>query len=481
MISEFVREQNRFTQDELLRLLHCSDERSLSIIRKLKEFGVLKAVKASEVQRDRSELLEEEIEVTDVEMHENEFFYVFTFVGIIVIAGIVLKCYPKYLANGSSPKEELHQVLKVIEKSNAKEQSVRLFYDIGEFKSFNLLAILLFILQDYYEYGLYRNTEEIIESNGSGEVLWDKTINDTFMILSENRPYYTEIQTRKRIEDSHDFFKRLHECIVTKASRELQDADLLDIFGLSEVELTDDSLDSFGDKEYILYRIEKELNEQFNTRKQLVLKAVFAYIAHNGSLLDTESFSLFGTNSFSRVWEIVCAEILDNKLYHQLGSIELPTALQPGYASDVQLYDLIEKPLWTATSMTAADTLIPDIITITKSQEGFQFIIFDAKYYTPQLKPNRVPKRQPGIEAVTKQYLYQLAYQKFIKKHGFCSVRNCFLLPTASKKIVDGGEVKLQMLAELGLQNIIVRFIPAGLAYDCYLSGEKLDINSLVL
>ena len=52
MISAFLREQKRYTQIELCDKLNCSEEEVVSIIRKLKEFGILKAVKASETQRD---------------------------------------------------------------------------------------------------------------------------------------------------------------------------------------------------------------------------------------------------------------------------------------------------------------------------------------------------------------------------------------------------------------------------------------------
>ena len=118
-----------------------------------------------------------------------------------------------------------------------------MFNDSSESSSFNLLAVLLFILQDYFENGTYTNTEDIIECNGSGEILWDKTINETFTLLSENRPYYIELQTRKRITNDFDYFKRLHECIVTKASKELQDAELLNLFEITGVDLTDEELD----------------------------------------------------------------------------------------------------------------------------------------------------------------------------------------------------------------------------------------------
>lgn len=477
MISEFVREQRRYSQKDLCRILRCSEEKAVPLIRKLKEFGVLKVVKASDIQRDMSDLMNEDIEVADVEVGEDENLYVFAFVGVIVVAGRVLKCYPKYLLHVEQPKEELRQVLKVLEKYNTKEQIVRMFTDSSENSAFNLLAVFLFLLQDYYENGVYSNTEDIIESNGSGEILWDKTINETFTLLSNSRPYYIDLLTKKRVADDYGYFKRLHECILTRVSEELKDAELLDIFEITGVDLTDEELDDFGEDEYILYRIEKELSTQFNTRKQLLLKTIYAYIAHSGSLYDTDCLSFFGTNSFNLVWEGICADVMDNQLDVRLGALQLPLPLKPEYNRRRKLIELIEKPLWSATGKTAADTLIPDLVSIT----GRQFIIFDAKYYNTQLEPGNAPKGQPGIEAVTKQYLYQLAYQKFINDHGFSEVKNCFLMPTENKEIEDHGEVSMSMLSSLGLQNIKVRFLPAEMVYDHYLSGRKMDISILEL
>lgn len=338
MISEFVREQKRYTQKDLCHKLKCSEEQVVPLIRKLKEFGVLKAVKASDVQKNMADLLDQDIEVADVEVGENEYLYVFTFVGVIVVAGRVLKCYPKYLLHANEPTHELQQVMKVLEKYNSKEQIVRMFNDSSESSSFNLLAVLLFLLQDYFENNVYSNTEEIIECNGFGEILWDKTINETFTMLSDNRPYYVELQTRKRVTNDFDYFKRLHECVLTMASTELKDAKLLDLFEMDEVNLTDEELDDFGDKEYILYKIEKELNIQFNTRKQLVLKTMYAYIYRRGSLFDIDCLSLFGTNSFNLVWEKICADIMDNQLDVPLGAIKLPVPLKDGYDRKKKTY-----------------------------------------------------------------------------------------------------------------------------------------------
>ena len=481
MISGFFQELKRYTQPEMCNILGCTPEKLVSLIRILKNYGFLKTVKYDSIQRDSDELTEEEEEIAEILLDDNEYYYVFTFVGVITVHGCVFKCYPKYLRNEDDYREKLKTVLKVLEKYNSKNQIVRMFNDTNDGRSFNILAVLLFLLNNYFENGSYSNTKDIIENNGSGEILWDKTINETFMYLSNNRPYYTELQTRKRVNDDYDYFKRLHECIITKASKELEEADLLDLFEMSGADLSDEEIDDFGDKEYILYRIEKELNVQFNTYKQIILKTIYAYVDRNQRMTDSEGLSMFGTNSFNLVWEDICKDILNNRLEETIGMLPLPVPLKPGYDRTKKLIDLIEKPFWSATGKEAEKTLIPDLITISGSGENCDFIIFDAKYYTAVLVEGHTPKKQPGIESVTKQYLYQLAYQKFISDHCFAHVRNCFLLPTSYPGITDNGEVSMKMLENLGLENIKVRFVSADLAYSHYLNGTLMNVEDLNL
>lgn len=187
---------------------------------------------------------------------------------------------------------------------------------------------------------------------------------------------------------------------------------------------------------------------------------------------------MFGTNSFNLVWEKVCAEILDNKLKCQLKDLTLPpkkTSIELN-PNDL-LINLIEKPYWTITGKEASDTLIPDLIAI----NGSQFLIFDAKYYTPKLEPNQKPEHHPGIESVTKQYLYQLAYKDFIKAYEFTDIKNCFLMPTEKEDVQNMGTVTMKMFRDLNLTDIEVRYIPATTAYRYYLSGTTMDINELKL
>ena len=83
----------------------------------------------------------------------------------------------------------MKQIMRVLEKYNSKEQVIKLYNESDDGGSFNLLAVMLYLLQDYYDNGIYANDVEIVEANGTGEILWDRTINETFSYISNNRPY----------------------------------------------------------------------------------------------------------------------------------------------------------------------------------------------------------------------------------------------------------------------------------------------------
>lgn len=494
MISEFIREQKRYTRDKLKNIFACSDADIVRIIKKLKSYGVLKVVKCSDEQLNMSDLIEEEVEVIDEDNTEKKYLYVFTFVGIIIIEGRVLKCYPKYLFKTEKPTEELKQVLKVLQKYNSKEQIIKMYNDGGNVTSFNRLAVIVNLLNDYFENGIYSNTQDIIETNGMGEIHWDRTINNTYPILRNEHPYYVELQTKRRINDEEDFFQRLHECILTTCSNELKDADLLELLDIEAVELTEEKLSDFAEDDYILYRLEKEMNVQFNTRKQLVLKTIEALILNKGTVDDNNSFSIYGTNSFNLVWEKVCADVFDDQLHTVIENLNIGyVAIPPNatYTAKDELLSVVGKPKWqgyledgSVFEKEADKTLIPDLISVYRNEGKCDFIIFDAKYYTLQLERQVPLQGHPGIGDVTKQYLYQLAYRDFVNANNFSKVRNCFLMPTEEEGkdgVIKKGAVKLDMLDALGLEQIQVRQLSARRMYAYYLSRQKLDIGLLEL
>lgn len=490
MISKYVKEQKRYTQEELRKIFECNIDETVQIIRKLKEYGIVKNVKKSDRQSMLSDLVEEDVRVTDIESGERELYYVFSFVGVIVVYGRVLKCYPKYINSSDNPIIQMKQILRVLEKYNSKEQVIKLYNESDDGGSFNLLAVMLYLLQDYYDNGIYTNDVDVVETNGTGEILWDRTINETFSYISNNRPYYTELQTKKRVSDEYDFIRRLHACILTKFSKELEESDLPELFNIATVELSEEQLDDLGDDDYILYRIQNELNVQYNTRKQLVLKAMYAYIAQKASFNNIDSFSIYGTNSFNLVWEKVCAQNFGNVLDSKLS--ELPLGVCDDYkdSKDNTLIEIIDKPVWHRTlgdiSDGKSDTLRPDLISIYECGDSgeYCFGIYDAKYYSIDFHRNVSGYRvigQPGVGDVTKQYLYQLAYDDFITKQGYKYVQNMFFCPDeAGDK--EYGWVQMDMLHQIGnkkLENVAVVKLCASEMYDLYLVNRTVSEDDM--
>lgn len=488
IVSSYVREQKRYTKNELKSIFSFDEAGVEKFIKSLKAYGVLKSVKNNTAQLEMSDLLDEDIEITDETAESGDCLYVFTYVGVITSGSRVIKVYPKYLLSQKEPLAEMKQIIKVLERySNSEEQIINIFNGDGENRSFNILAVILFLLNDYYEYGIYTNSEDIIEINGEGEILWGKTIDESFAMIEDNRPYYMEFYTGKTVEDDMDYFKRLHECVLTECSKQLHDAQLDDLFGMDALALSEETLLDFGDRDYILERLHKELNIQFNTRRQILLKTIYTYISQDRRMLEeNDGISMFGTTAYHAVWEKVCATVFDNKLSTTLGQLKMAVPLADEFKdrSSETLISIIEKPKWKGIDMEevdATDTLIPDLISIPQINGADYFLIFDAKYYNIQLEKGKSLRGNPGVGDVTKQYLYQLAYKDFIKAHNISVVKNCFLMPTEKNVIIKKGIVRMPMLEALGLENIQIRLIPASMLYERYLAKGKMNMGLLDL
>lgn len=483
IISKYVREQKRYSKNDLIDLFKFDEPSFIEFVKKLKFTGILKLVNKTTVEKESTDL-NEDIEVFDINLNNDSYFYVFTFVGVLSIGNIVIKSFPKYLLSKNEPYDEMKEIIKVLNKYDSEEHIINLYNGSDNQKEFNLLSVCLYIINDYFDNGIYTTEQEIIETNGEGEILWDNTINETFALIIRNKPYYVELQTKNINNDELDYIVRLHKYIITDCCKKLKKSELLDLFDIPYLNLSDDDLYSFGDKEYIIRRLQKEINIQFVTRKQILIKTFCIYLENTKSFKENLGFSMFGTNSFYAVWEKACAQVFDNQLSIPIGRLNLNVDLHKDYKQKKNkiLLDIIGKPIWRAfdsnKSYEVSHTLIPDLISIYSLNEDMCFGIFDAKYYNVILNKKTL-QNQPGIGDVTKQYLYQLAYNDFIKKHGFKHVKNAFLMPGENEQSILLGEARLDMLHGLSnppLINIAVVKLSARKVFNCYLNNEKLDI-----
>ena len=122
--SILIREQKRYSLFDLVKIFDLSEQEIKILLKKLKLYNIVKTVKNRIRQKQSFELLDDEIENTEVLSDNNEYLYVFTYVGVVIVSGLVIKCYPKYIFNNNDPIKELKLVLKVIEKFNKNEQII---------------------------------------------------------------------------------------------------------------------------------------------------------------------------------------------------------------------------------------------------------------------------------------------------------------------------------------------------------------------
>lgn len=184
---------------------------------------------------------------------------------------------------------------------------------------------------------------------------------------------------------------------------------------------------AFGDIFQLLDRIQRELDIQFNDRKKILLKTMYTYISHRKAFETGLGISMFGTNSFNLVWERVCAYVFDNQLNVKLNELKQIPNSDYFDTESKTLIEVIERPKWrykgTNYLVEQSKTLTPDLISIYPYKDNFCFAILDAKYYLIKLTKHSI-EGNPGVGDVTKQYLYQLAYQDFIDKSGFKYIQN---------------------------------------------------------
>lgn len=468
---QILKELKPYSLFELENMFNVDEDEVRNILKSLSLMNIVKKLSKDTSKVELEELLDiESLEELNAQMESD--IYVFKYVGILMVGEICLIIYPKYsdryLSDQTNNFKMLKQIISVIRKYQSKEQKIGLGEGI-DLSNFNLLSITLELLNSYYEHGLYQNDRQIIEVNGGGEILWEKTINENTAYFSNGVPVYLDTFTINQESNEQDFFRRLHAFIITEACNRLKD--ILSILDIECLNLISERIESFGSTEFIVYRLNQELSNQFITHKQNILKLMKRYIEEDSSKNVSDTMSFVGTNSFNLVWEDVCSVVMDdciNKSIKELGLSYSKNKKQSALVADV-----IAKPMWkheeSGKVHKAKKTLVPDIITI----KGNQLSIYDAKYYKIKLDDKEV-KSQPGVGDITKQYLYELAFKEFAQENELSINANAFLMPTDGDKEIRLGTASMEIFHNLGdinLHDIEVILKPCEEMYRKYLNS----------
>lgn len=454
---------------DLQNEFHMSEEELKNILKSLSLMSIVKKLSKDVSKVELEELLEtDSLEKLNTELEGN--MYVFKYVGMLVIGNVCLLIYPKYavsyLNDSINNFQKLKQLISVIRKYQSKEQKIG-FSSQVDVDNFNLLSIALELIYSYYDHGLYSNDKQIIEQNGCGEILWEKTINESTAYFSNGLPIYLDTFTVNQENNEQDYFRRLHAFILSEVCKKLKD--ILRILDIDTINISSEKRENFGNSEYILYRINQELSSQFFTFKQNILNLLKKYIEEESGKNSSTNISFIGTNSFNLVWEDVCSEVMDDCINKSIKELGLSYSKNPKQSALIS--DVIAKPKWkhnvSGNVHIANKTLIPDIVTI----NGDKLSIYDAKYYKIKLDDKGVDK-QPGVGDITKQYLYELAYKDFAKENNLVIDSNAFLMPTDGKEEKKVGTASMDIFYGLGdirLHDIDVILKPCEEMYEIYL------------
>ena len=418
-----------------------------------------------------------EFKKLDVVKYSDDVFK-FEYVGVIIFEDDVLYCYPKYFPEKKDVDDEFKEIIEVIKKFNKQRNNK--FYQLDEYEnsSYSLISLMLFFIEDYYENGIYTKTQNILEINGNGEIDWNRTVNEAYPIIQKGKPYYTELQTRHHQNDLVNYFRVLHKCIITYCSNYLQYYDLLDLFDLNPVELSQKSLfTDFGDIEFIKDKIQKELNIEFNTSKRTLLKAMYSFFSQD-NLTRENSLKLYGSNEYYYIWEKMCSEIFNDNLDDTLGDLFKDKLNEEKFSPDCKLNDLIDQPVFYFDGNSEKfSRLIPDSIIFDENDN--QLIILDGKYRN--IYKTKKIEDTLSLYDVNKQFLYEFAYSNLIEDQKIENVKNALLFPTYGEKVENRGYIESSMFSEIGLKNIQIILLPAKEVTQCYLEGGEKLISWLEL
>lgn len=442
-------------------------------------FKIKTSTTRDEEIKENSFLLEDE-EIIKEEKY-SEYLYYTEYVGLIVVNSYVLKIYPKYFLNAEDiPNDSFKDVIKVLKKYKSLFQNSDIFNDISLPKKYREFAVELSVMTDYLKEGIYEDNHRVIEKNGNGEILWDRTINDNIPYLVDKTPYYLETVTRRNYKNSRNYFKLLHEAIITNCFRKFNKMGLLGVFSMPNIFISEKKLSDFGSLSEILYNIENELNIQFSSRRKTILNLMYIYVAKKDSLYKVDEIGIYATRKFENVWEKALKDVLDTD-YNKTLKTMLGSMNEKSYESFelATLDSIIDKPIWNINGNNiSAETYVLDILKISKDKKILN--IYDAKYYVPKISEDKSKiTHQPGIQDISKQFFYELEYKKLIERSYITEIQNYFLLPKTQDKNPEIN-ISMEMFKRIGVGKINVLFLDPKKVFSAYLDNRIVDVKDLI-
>lgn len=274
------------------------------------------------------------------------------------------------------------------------------------------LASAQILLEDYVKHGIYSSRQEVIRDGAEGDIDWVETIERSPVTLQKGRPIYTTMYVNDQRLNLETEVSRIHRAVLVNILGRLQHCDPLNALGLPRPNLhSEHDLSALGPVPRLSAILSAELNSQFEDRRIRLLQTLIRYLQYEADGSTHTARTFIGTASFHIVWELACAWFFQDQFATRGLRTRAPVW---SYVTDYAPGGLV--------NISGGGTLLPDVVT---TEAGGVYVL-DAKYYTPDFLPETL-SHQPGVQDLTKQYLYVVAIQEHFP--GKAVLGNGLVLP----------------------------------------------------
>lgn len=255
---------------------------------------------------------------------------------------------------------------------------------------------ILWLLNDYIQHGIFKETTFNYKKSKFGKIDWSKTIKSMPIYYSNNNFIYLDFIVKNKIYDEDYLLTLIHQHCICKC---------IDLFGWLYNGLIPLNSPNFNfNSGECLNFLNLEILKTNNDYKRHLITNLIEFIKCSGEDISNDKFKNFSISSFYSVWEDMLRVIFSNED-------------EKNHYSRAQWH--LEGDTYTC------HPLKPDIIL----KDNNKFYVIDAKYFTYGL--TFLPKDLPGSSDISKQF----SYSSYIAKKNNIPesfVQDVFLIPYKS-------------------------------------------------
>lgn len=311
---------------------------------------------------------------------------------------------------------------------------------------------ILWLLNDYIQHGIFKETTFSYKKSKFGKIDWNKTIKSMPVYYSNNNFIYLDFIVKNKLYDDDYLLTLIHQHCICKC---------IDLFGWLYNGLIPLDKPNFNfNSDECLNFLHLEVLKTNNDYKRHLITNLIEFIKGSGDDTSKDKFENFSISSFYSVWEDMLRVIFSNED-------------EKSHYSRAQ-WHLGGSPY-------TCHPLKPDIIL----KDNNNFYVIDAKYFTYGL--TFLPKDLPGSSDISKQFNYS---SYIAKKNNIPEslVQDVFLIPYNS----NGGDL-FKFIGHATIDShpgrkincllvdikIIMKLYTNGNNYDDYKSKLLSELNKL--